>query len=106
MSFIKQLKHAWNAFTSEQPKVPQSHALVSNPVRRRQSCISYHRSIANAVLTRTAVDISMFDCMQVDVDDNVRFLGARTCDWNNCLSTEANIDQSAMTFKLDLAQTL
>ena len=78
MSFIKQLKHAWNAFTSEQPKVPQSQALVSNPVRRRQSFISDDRSIANAVLTRIAVDISMIDFMHVDVDDNDRFLGART----------------------------
>ena len=106
MSFIKQLKHAWNAFTSEQPKVPQSQALVSNPVRRRQSFISDDRSIANAVLTRIAVDISMIDFMHVDVDDNDRFLGARTSGLNNCLSTEANIDQSAMTLKLDIAQTL
>ena len=106
MSFMKQLKHAWNAFTSEQPKVPPSQSLVSNPVRRRQSFITDDRSIANAVLTRIAVDISMIDFMHVDVDENERFLGPRKSGLNDCLTTEANIDQSSMTFKLDIAQTL
>ena len=106
MSFIKQLKHAWNAFTSEQPKVPPSQSLVSNPVRRRQSFITDDRSIANAVLTRIAVDISMIDFMHVDVDENERFLGPRKSGLHDCLTTEANIDQSSMTFKLDIAQTL
>lgn len=106
MSFLKQLKHAWNAFTSESPRVPPSQAVSINPTRRRHSFVSDDRSIANVVLTRIAVDISMIDFMHVDVDDNDRFKGPRRSGLHYCLTSEANIDQSAMTFKLDVAQTL
>lgn len=106
MSFLKQLKHAWNAFTSESPRVPPSQAVSINPTRRRHSFVSDDRSIANVVLTRIAVDISMIDFMHVDVDDNDRFKGPRQSGLHYCLTSEANIDQTAMTFKLDVAQTL
>src|SRR5699024_11802675 len=40
------------------------------------------------------------------VEDNDRVLVARTSGLNNCRTTEANLDQSAMIIKLDIAQTL
>lgn len=107
MSFVTQIKHAWNAFKSPQPSVPPSQALSVNPSRsRRASFVTNDRSIATAVLTRIAVDISMIDFMHVDVDDNDRYKAPRDSGLNYCLTSEANIDQSAMTFKLDVATTL
>lgn len=106
MSFVKQLKHAWNAFTSPQPKVPPSQSFATNPTRRSRTFVSNDRSVATSVLTRIAVDVSMIDFMHVDVDENDMFNGTRPSGLNNCLTSEANIDQSAMTFKLDIATTL
>lgn len=107
MGFVTQLKHAWNAFTSPPPQLPSGGVSTYNPGRRPRSFITNDRSIVNAVLTRTAVDVSMIDFMHVNVDDNGRFIGERTdSGLNFCLTREANIDQSAFAFKQDIVTTM
>ena len=107
MGFVTQLKHAWNAFTSPPPQIPSGSVMSYNPNRRLHSFVTNDRSIVNAVLTRTAVDVAMIDFMHADVDVNGRFLGERyDSGLNYCLTREANIDQSAFAFKQDIVTTI
>lgn len=107
MGFVTQLKHAWNAFTSPPPQIPSGSVMSYNPNRRLHSFVTNDRSIVNAVLTRTAVDVAMLDFMHADVDVNGRFLGERyDSGLNYCLTREANIDQSAFAFKQDIVTTI
>lgn len=107
MSFINQLKHAWNAFNNPSPAGNRGSSLSGyNPTRRQFHYGVEDRSIVTAVCTRIAVDVSMIDFMHVDVDENDRFKKERVSGLNYCLTSEANIDQSAMGFKLDIVSTI
>lgn len=109
MGIREQLKHAWNAFTSPEPTLPQTSAVTTSysPVSvRRGSLISNDRSIVTTVITRLASDLAMLDLVHARVDENERYVQNVDSGINSCLTYEANIDQSAFTFKHEIAMGL
>lgn len=107
MGFLNQLKHAWDVFSSTSSRTQSLSGGISyNPNRRRMSFTTDDRSIVTAVLTRVAVDVSMIDFIHADTDENGRYTGDRPSGLNYCLNSEANIDQSAMAFKHEIASAL
>lgn len=111
MSITNRLKHAWNAFTDPESRGVRSTfggMSAENPVIHRRPSTFLHndRSIVTTLITRIAVDIGMLDFLHATVDINGRYLGERVSGLNNCLTVEANIDQSALAFKMDIARTL
>lgn len=64
------------------------------------------RSIANSVYNRIALDVSAIKIRHVRLDDNGRFLDEIDSGLNNCLSLEANIDQSARAFIQDVVMSM
>lgn len=109
-SFSNRLKHAWNAFTNDTVSKKMtyldtggSYGLRPDRVRLNQS---NERSIISSIYTRIGIDVSSVDIRHVRLDQNNRYLSPIKSGLNDCLSLEANIDQSAQAFKQDLTMSL
>lgn len=111
MSLRSFVKHAWNAFTNwdENYQQVQSYAAGSTfgvrPDRTRLN-FSNERSIISSILTRMAVDVASIQLVHVRNDDNGQYQNDIDSGLNNCLSTQANIDQFAQQFREDVVMTL
>lgn len=104
------LAHAWNAFNNQEDQITSQRfdqygaSYGIRPDRRRVSSAN-DRSIITSVITRMGVDSASIDLRHVKVDENKRYLEDVNDGLNNCLTVEANIDQSARAFKQDIAMT-
>lgn len=112
MGLLEKLKNAWNAFRQiEEPNyraptyVNYGYSSSSRPDRMNFTR-GNDRSIVTAVYTRISVDVSMLDFKNVKVDDENRYLGDVNSGLNNCLTLEANKDQTARAFIQDAMQSL
>lgn len=109
-TFSGRLKHAWNAFTSNNTEKQLSYLDVGGsygirPDRSRLSN-SNERSIISSIYTRIGIDASSVDIRHVRLDENNRYISTIDSGLNTCLTLEANIDQSAQAFKQDIVMTL
>lgn len=99
------IKNAWNAFTkpeqtySYQP--PMVYGSSFKPDRTRFSR-GNDRSIITSVLNRIALDISSIDIKHCKVDENGNFKEEVKSTLNECLTLEANIDQTSRNLIHDL----
>jgi hypothetical protein len=104
------LKHAWNAF-SERDNKPRSpfenlgSSYGMRPDRRRFSTIN-DKSILTTLYTRIAIDVASITIKHVRLDQNERYSETMKTDLNECLTLQANIDQTARAFKQDMAESL
>lgn len=57
-------------------------------------------------MTRVSIDVSSVDIRHVRTDDQRRYLEDIDSGLNNCLTLEANIDQAARQFRIDLMMSL
>jgi hypothetical protein len=64
------------------------------------------RSIVTSIYTRIAVDVASVDLRHVRLDDQNRYIGDMDSGLNNCLSLEANIDQTGRALIQDLVETM
>jgi len=67
---------------------------------------SNERSIISSIYTRLAIDIAQVQLRHVRLDDQDRYVEDIDSGLNNCLTLEANIDQAAQAFRLDIAAML
>lgn len=105
--FSDRLQHAWNAFRyGEQQRVrdygPGYYYSPSRVVRR----IGTERSIVMALYNRIATDVSSVGIKHVRLDENGRYAEDITSGLNNCLTLEANIDQTARAFIQDVVLSM
>ena len=111
MGIGSKLKHAWNAFSSnEEDEFTQSWGTAisygtARPDRLRLN-ISNERSIVSAIYTRLAIDFASISIRHVKLDENDRYLSEIKSGLNNCLRLEANIDQGARALRQDIAMSL
>lgn len=102
-SFGSRLKHAWNAFLNRDPTNEFRDVGVSYSYRpdRPRLTRGNERSIVTAIYNRVAMDVSAITIQHVRLDENGRFLSAIDSGLNNCLTLEANIDQTGREFIQD-----
>jgi len=102
------VKRAWNAFLNRDPTLYHRDLGVSYSYRpdRPRLTRGNERSIVASVVNRIALDVAAIDIQHVDLDENNRFLSVRKSNLNNCLTLEANIDQTARAFKQDAAMSM
>lgn len=102
------VKRAWNAFLNRDPTLYHRDLGVSYSHRpdRPRLTRGNERSIVASVVNRIALDVAAIDIQHVDLDENNRFLSVRKSNLNNCLTLEANIDQTARAFKQDAAMSM
>lgn len=102
------LKHAWSAFRSRDETVatlPKGIAWPENPNRVRLF-ISNERSIIASVYTRLGIDVATIDIRHVRTDENDRYVETIHSGLNECLSVQANKDQTGRAFVLDATMSL
>lgn len=105
MKITNNLKHAWNAFLGRDPtgfyqdvSGPGYYYRPDRTTFRR----SNEKSIVTSVYTRIALDVAAVNISHVKLDDNNRYIDVVTSGLNNCLTLEANIDQTARAFIKDV----
>ena len=103
------IKHAWGLFTNtnnKNPTVkPEGSSYTISPTRPRFTR-GNERTIVTSVYNRIAIDASTMDVMHVRLDDEGRFKEPIKSNLNNCLTVEANIDQTSRAFMLDIVISL
>lgn len=103
------IKHAWGLFTNtnnKNPTVkPEGSSYTISPTRPRFTR-GNERTIVTSVYNRIAIDASTMDVMHVRLDDEGRFKESIKSNLNNCLTVEANIDQTSRAFMLDIVISL
>ena len=103
MSFGSRLRHAWNAFTGNiQMNYRDLGMSYSYRVDRPRMSRGNERSIVTSVYNRIALDVAALNVQHVRLDENGRFLSVIDDGLNNCLTLEANVDQTARSFIQDV----
>lgn len=109
--FTDRLSHAWNAFLNRDPtpeQLPVNQEIsysVFRPDRARLTR-GNERTIVNAIINRMALDIASINIRHVRLDENGRYTETISSDLNNCLTVEANKDQTARSFIQDVAMSM
>lgn len=109
MGLGTRLQHAWNAFVNNRDPTMQYRdigASYSYRPDRPRLTRGNERSIVTSVYNRIAIDCSAIDIKHVRLDDNERFKEEIDSGLNNCLSIEANIDQSGRAFIQDVVMSM
>ena len=107
MGLKDRFQHAWNAFMGRDPTVRQD--IGPSSYRYPGGIQSYHshdRMMVTSIINRIAVDVAMIDINHVRLDENDRYIDTIDSNLNNCLTVEANIDQSAFDFKVDMVHSM
>ena len=104
-TFVSRLKHAWNAFLNRDPTFSVGGGSYYRPDRARLSR-GNERSIVTSVYNRIALDAAAINMMHARLDDNGRFLSVIDSGLNNCLSVEANLDQTGRSFIQDVVMSM
>ena len=97
------LQHAWNAFRyGEQVRYRDTGPGFFYQQDRTVRRIGTERSIVTAIYNRIAMDAAAVGIKHIYLDDNDRYVEDVNSYLNNCLTLEANIDQTARAFTQDL----
>jgi len=103
------VRHAWNAFLGRDQQVIQRQDLGPSYMVR-QDRVPFHRglerTIVSSIYTRIAIDVSSVKIEHVRLDENDRYIGEIDSGLNYCITTEANIDQTARDFFQDLVESM
>lgn len=109
------LKNAWNAFFNRDPTdeyinlADEYINLGSSYSYRpdRQRIMRYKdQSIVTSVYNRIAMDVAAINIQHSRLDKNDRFIEIIESGLNNCLTLEANVDQTGRAFLQDVAMSL
>ena len=108
MTFGDRLRHAWNAFTNKDPTYGFRGYGPSHTYRpdRPRFSRGNERSIVNAVYNRVAMDVSAIDINHVRLDKDGRYLETIHSGLNECLTLEANIDQTGRALIQDAVMSM
>lgn len=107
-SFGSRLKHAWNAFLNRDPTgyhPSTSSGYYYRPDRPRFTR-GNERSIVTSVFNRIALDAAAIDIRHCRLDDNDRFIENVDSRLNECLTLEANLDQTGKAFIQDAVMSM
>lgn len=104
MGLLERFRHGWNAFVNNRDPTNNFYHLGSSygyrPDRPRLTR-GNERSIVTSVYNRIALDVAAIKIQHVRIDDNGRYTDTIKSGLNNCLTLEANIDQTGRAFIFD-----
>lgn len=108
MALMDRLKHAWNIFKNKDPTQVNWNIGPSYGYRpdRMRYTRGNERSIVTAVYNRIAMDVSAVNLKHIRLDENDRYKETIDSGLNNCLSIEANLDQTGRAFIQDLVASM
>lgn len=98
-SFTTRLQHAWNAFFGrDAPTQADYGPSYGYRPDRRLLRRSSDKSIATAIYNRIAMDVASVGIKHVRVDQNERYIEEIKSGLDNCITLDANIDQTGRAF--------
>ena len=108
LSINSRFKNAWNAFLNKNPTIRNNEYYAGSYYRpdRVRLTRGNERSIVTSIFNRIALDIASLDICHCRLDDNDRFKEVINSGLNNCLTLEANIDQTSRAFYQDLVLSM
>lgn len=107
-SIRSRLKNAWSVFMNKDPSRAYRDTGIGYAYRpdRPRFTRGNERSIVTSVYNRIALDVSAVGIRHVRLDKNDRYLEDIDDGLNNCLTLEANIDQTARAFIQDVVMSM
>lgn len=111
MSLLEKIKRGWSAFTGRDPTElysspgPATFGYSQRPDRTQMSR-GHERSIIMSAITRIGIDVAAIKIEHVKLDENGRYLEQIPSNLNNCLTLEANKDQTARAFIQDVTMSM
>ena len=115
MGLFDRLKKAWNILTANSP--PQTEFQLQKPYVDLGRSSTYRpdrvyytkgqeKTLINAVYNRIAMDVASVNIRHVKLDKDKRFKEEMKSTLNDCLSVEANKDQTARAFFQDVVMSM
>lgn len=105
ISFKERLKKTWNAFFNKDPTFSKEQTFGHSYFRRPDRPLfskGNEKTIANSVFNRIAIDVASVSIKHVRLDENNRYKEDIKSDLNECLTIEANLDQTSKSFFQDV----
>ena len=101
-------RRAWNAFVNNRDPTAYrdlGYGYAYRPDRPRLTR-GNERSIVTSIYNRIALDVASITIQHVKLDENGRFVSSIPSGLNNCLTLEANIDQTSRAFIQDVVMSM
>ena len=108
MEILDRLQHAWNAFMNKDPTYNYQGVGMGYSYRpdRPRLTRGNERSIINSIFNKIALDVASIDIVHCKLDENNRYIETIDSGLNNCLTLEANIDQTGRAFIQDVVMSM
>ena len=111
MSLGSRVQSAWNAFFNKDPTTDISNTVdIGTGYASRPDRVKFTRgnekSIVTAVFNRIALDTAAVSIEHVRLDENDRYIYSMPSKLNNCLTLEANIDQTGRALIQDVVMSM
>ena len=107
-TLLSRARNAWNAFRNRDPTMFYNEPGMSYSYRpdRPRFSRGNERTIATSVFNKIAMDVAAVEIRHCKVDENGRYIEDIKSDLNECLTLEANLDQTHRTFKQELVMSM
>lgn len=107
-TLMSRIKNSWNAFRNRDPTMFYKEPGMSYTYRpdRVRFSRGNERSIVTSVYNRIAMDVASIDIKHCRLDSNGRYVKDINSGLNNCLTLEANIDQTGRAFIQDVVMSM
>ena len=112
LNITSRFKNGWNAFKNKDPTISSNHSfqyygsMNSYQPHRYRLTSGKERSIITSIFNRIALDVSSITIQHCRVDDNGCFKEPCNTYLNDCLTLEANIDQTSRAFIQDVVMSM
>lgn len=108
MGLNDRLQHAWTAFMNKDPTYLSQNRGQSSSYRPDRIRLSRgnEKSIITSIYNRIALDAAAIKVEHVQLDDEDRYIETIKSCLNNCLTVEANIDQTGRAMMQDAVMSL
>ena len=108
LSIGSRFKRAWNTFTNRDPTPFFNSMGASYSYRpdRTRFTRGNERTIVTAVYNKIAIDVAGLDIQHCKLDENDGYISPINSGLNNCLTLEANKDQTSRSFIQDIVMSM
>lgn len=107
-TLLTRVKNSWNAFRNRDPTMFYNEPGMSYTYRpdRPRFSRGNERTIATSVFNKIAMDVAAVDIRHCRVDGNGQYIEDIKSDFNECLTLEANIDQTHRAFRQEAVMSM
>ena len=108
MGFLDRFRNAWNIFKNKDPtwRLDVGPGFGGLRPDRMRFTRGNERSIITSVFNKIALDVAAIPIKHVKLDDEDRYAETVKDELNDCLTLEANIDQTGRAFIQDAVQSM